>query len=300
MDIGKARMLVETKCYIALLNVIYGNLPFEVTTLDCIAAKRRLPCSLCLLRSTSAAFNFPSSPQPSDMPTLAPFKAPINTVTSLQTKPLLNKKELAHLEAELVKFGEVVRIAESAKDIHGYRPRSSYFPIPIINTILDNILGFSTEQEIKDSIPGWIFVDSYHTTALFALILRITTKISSDRDAARSQRNAKARATALAKRVAAQATLIDQTSPSDVEVVDPDPPAPVPHPLKRPALNTITNQPAKRVTRRSAPVPLASVSEVSASFRPAYQTRTTRTRIRGIGEENVPVVEPRRSGRFLK
>ena len=299
MDIGKARMLVEKKCYIALLNFIYGNLPSEITTLDCIAAKRKFPCSLCLLRSPSA-LNFPSSPQPLDMPALAPFQVPINTVTSSPTKPLLNKKERTNSETELIKFGEVVRIAESMKDIHGYRPRSSYFPIPIINIILDNLLGFSTEQDIKDAIPSWIFVNSYHTIALLALVLRLVSKILADRDAARSRRNAKARATALAKRLAAQTTLIDQTPPSDVKNVDPVPPAPLPPTLKRPALDAITNQPTKRATRRSAPVPLASVSEVSASFRPAYQTRTTRTRIRDVGGENAPVVEPRRSGRFLK
>jgi hypothetical protein len=80
----------------------------------------------------------------------------------------------------------------------------------------------------------------------------------------------------------------------------PVPPAPVPRTLKRPALDAITNQPSKRAVRRSAPVPLASVFEVSASFRPAYQTRTTRTRIRDVEGENAPVVEPRWSGRFLK
>ena len=96
-------------------------------------------------------------------------------------------------------------------------------------------------------------------------------KILSDRNAAWSQRNAKARATALAKRLAAKTTLIDQSPPSDADPVPPASisPVPVPHMLKRPALDAITNQPAKRATRRSAPVPLASVSEVSASFQPA-------------------------------
>ena len=70
----------------------------------------------------------------------------------------------------------------------------------------------------------------------------------------------------------------------------PVPPAPVPCTLKRPALNAITNQPSKCAIQWSAPVPLASVFEVSASFRPAYQTCTTHTRIQDVGGENVPVV----------
>ena len=129
---------------------------------------------------------------------------------------------------------------------------------------------------------------------------------SSDQDAAWSQRNAKARATALVKRLAAKTTLIDQTIPSDVEDVDPSipsapvPPTPVPHTLKCPTLDAITNQPSKHAVQQSASVPLASVSEVSASFWPAYQTCTTRTRIQDIGGENAPVVEPRQSGCFLK
>ncbi|KAJ7635589.1 P-loop containing nucleoside triphosphate hydrolase protein [Mycena polygramma] len=47
----KALVLSETLCIIAAINRHYANPPLEITTLDCIAAKRPLPCSLCSARA---------------------------------------------------------------------------------------------------------------------------------------------------------------------------------------------------------------------------------------------------------
>ncbi|KAJ7885657.1 hypothetical protein B0H14DRAFT_3431613 [Mycena olivaceomarginata] len=44
MDTVKAQFLIEKWCYYSFLNRHYANPPLELTTLDCLAAKRPLPC----------------------------------------------------------------------------------------------------------------------------------------------------------------------------------------------------------------------------------------------------------------
>ncbi|KZP20923.1 hypothetical protein FIBSPDRAFT_1044497 [Athelia psychrophila] len=51
MELAKALFLTEKTCYVASCNRIYGNLPLESSTTDCITAERPLPCSLCCQRS---------------------------------------------------------------------------------------------------------------------------------------------------------------------------------------------------------------------------------------------------------
>ncbi|KAJ6505453.1 P-loop containing nucleoside triphosphate hydrolase protein [Mycena sanguinolenta] len=51
METARALVLVEKKCYVGLINKLYGNPPLDITTLDCTQANRPLPCSLCLARS---------------------------------------------------------------------------------------------------------------------------------------------------------------------------------------------------------------------------------------------------------
>jgi hypothetical protein len=287
MDHGKALLLIEKNCYIRCLNFIYGNNFSETLKLDCVAAKRLLPCSLCFPRS-ALTLEFPPSPLPLGTPSLVAFKIPVSAAV-ISTKPLLTRKERAYAEAQLVKFGEIVRVVETPNDLHGYRPRSSYFPVPIITSILDNLTTITTGSILRVVIPTWVFINSHHEMALLALVLRLNTKVSADRDAARAERNEKNRAKALAKRTAAKAS--DSEGPTPVTVKR----------SKRPALDTVTNRPAKRAAKSTAPrAPVPSVADVARSFRPQYQTRTDRTRLTAsaIADENAGQVGLRRSGRL--
>jgi hypothetical protein len=198
MDHGNALLLTEKKCYIGLLNTVYGNNFSNTSILDCIAAKRRLPCSLCLTHS-ELALDFPPSPLPEGLPGLVAFKD-LTATTVLSTKALMTRKERTYADAELLKFGEIVQTTETRNDLHVYRPRSSYFPIPIITSILDSLTTISTEPNLHAIIPTWTYINSHHGTALFTLILRIQNKISADWETARITRNEKNRAKALAQR----------------------------------------------------------------------------------------------------
>ncbi|KAF5354533.1 hypothetical protein D9758_011246 [Tetrapyrgos nigripes] len=51
MDLAIALVLTETICYIACINRIYANPPISESSQDCITAKRKLPCSLCVKRA---------------------------------------------------------------------------------------------------------------------------------------------------------------------------------------------------------------------------------------------------------
>lgn len=63
LEHAKVLLLTEQQCYIAALNRIYQSPPLETTTLDCIAANRRLPCSLCATRN-NIHLDFPTPPLP--------------------------------------------------------------------------------------------------------------------------------------------------------------------------------------------------------------------------------------------
>ncbi|THU91468.1 hypothetical protein K435DRAFT_841004 [Dendrothele bispora CBS 962.96] len=64
MDPAKALFLAESSCRQARINKIYTNPPSETSYLDCIDAKRRLPCDLCRVRHDLLELNsvqFPPS-----------------------------------------------------------------------------------------------------------------------------------------------------------------------------------------------------------------------------------------------
>ncbi|KAJ7794485.1 hypothetical protein B0H14DRAFT_3496952 [Mycena olivaceomarginata] len=59
MSLIKAKFLTESHCYIAFLNIHFQNPPIVTSRLDCLTAKRLLPCSLCLARS-NRTLDFPA------------------------------------------------------------------------------------------------------------------------------------------------------------------------------------------------------------------------------------------------
>lgn len=108
MDLGKAGVLVEKKCYIANFNLLYGN---ETTYQDCIEASRRLPCSLCMPRSDIIP-EFLPSPLPPGCPPFPVLVIPpvpaSSSLVSVRSAPALTRKEQALALPELKKFAEYV------------------------------------------------------------------------------------------------------------------------------------------------------------------------------------------------
>ncbi|KAJ7107204.1 P-loop containing nucleoside triphosphate hydrolase protein [Mycena crocata] len=129
MEHAKALILVEKECYIAAFNRIYQNPPLDISTLDCIAAERRLPCSLCAARNETT-LTFSPSPLPPGI-SLPPFVAPSTEsapLSAVDKKLKLTTKEREMVEAALTAFGETVRRAERKDRKNQNRPKSSFFP----------------------------------------------------------------------------------------------------------------------------------------------------------------------------
>ncbi|KAJ7691360.1 hypothetical protein B0H17DRAFT_1201206 [Mycena rosella] len=125
MEHAKALLLIEKRCYIAAINRIYQNPPMETSTLDCIATKRRLPCSLCAARR-EISLTFPPSPLPSGI-TLPPFTPSVamqEPLSAAQKKLKLTKKERGIAAASLATFGETIFFLPRLHFHHHTRPSS--------------------------------------------------------------------------------------------------------------------------------------------------------------------------------
>lgn len=289
MEHAKALVLTEKICYIAAINRIYENPPLATTTLDCISAQRRLPCSLCAARK-NITISFPPSPLPSGLK-LPPFTPPTSklsaSLSAAEKKLKLKKKERDDAAATLTKFGETVRRAEYKKIANHHRPKSSYFPSSVCTIILDKLLSFDSLESLNAVVQPWIFALN-HTDSLYELVIDLQTSINSDRDEARLAKNAKQRATRKAKKAAVYEESSDEDEESEEESssadeVDDHPrSSPIPPPSKRakmapkPPLVEITNQerpaPRARAPRQKEP----TAATVAATFRPAYRTTSRR------------------------
>ncbi|KAF7358270.1 p-loop containing nucleoside triphosphate hydrolase protein [Mycena venus] len=98
LEHAKTLVLTEKVCYNAVINGIYENPPLDTSTLDCIAAGRRLPCSLCATRNnTSLVFSAPAFSPGVELPLFVhpPAADPIATLD----KALRLKKEREHAES---------------------------------------------------------------------------------------------------------------------------------------------------------------------------------------------------------
>jgi hypothetical protein len=134
----RALLLVENQCYISALNRIYHP-PLATTTLDCIAAKRRLPSSLCATRN-EVSLTFAASPLPPGMK-LSLFTPPnSNDIVSALQKKLRLITEREYADAYLVKFGKKVRPTERKHPVNQNRPKTSYLPSSVMKSILDQLL----------------------------------------------------------------------------------------------------------------------------------------------------------------
>lgn len=203
MEPTKAVVLAEKKCYIGNFNMLYGN---ESTFRDCIKAGRPLPCSLCGPR-TNINIDFPPSPVPPgypSFPVLIPLANPTPPLIITRSSPPLTRKEQAVALLELTKFGESVRIAQKGKSSHRYAPRTSYLPTATINTVINQFMEITTQDDLQAAIPLWKYHDEHGAHAI-ALIMSLRIKFNISRQEVRLLQNEKNRATAAAKHAAVAA-----------------------------------------------------------------------------------------------
>ena len=288
MELAKALILTETHCYDVALNRVYQNPPFKVTFLDCIAAKRRLPCSLCAARSKRTLV-FPAPLLPPGM-TLSPFKLPppIDAVDPAQKKLKLSKKENDAAESALVTFAETVRCAERKNIAHQNRPKSAFFPSSLIKAVLKSLLSLESRLMLDNILGSWTFASKY-TEPLFAIIQRLQRTFRAERETARLNKNAKQRTTRKSKKSGRSIDSEDELEKSDElentsgsddeddEAHQHPRSSPIPPPAKRskPALVEVTNQ--RRPTRPRLPKKgLESAATVTESYGPQYRTSRRR------------------------
>jgi hypothetical protein len=108
MEVAKALILTEMKCYDAVMNRIYQNPPREITLLNCLTAKQSHPCSLCATcAKVSLEFPTPLLPSGITLPLFTPVIAQADS-DSLPKKLKLKKKEREAAEPRLVAFSEMV------------------------------------------------------------------------------------------------------------------------------------------------------------------------------------------------
>jgi hypothetical protein len=147
---SKALIITKKQCYIAHINICYGNPPIETSSLDCLAAGRRLPYLLCLAQQGGGSLVFPPSPLPTSstpFPVLTAQKATTLPKLPLPKKDKLKEKEQVVGEKHLLNFGKSIRQIEQWLNVHKYRAHSSYFPSQIVSSLLDRFsvaLGITT------------------------------------------------------------------------------------------------------------------------------------------------------------
>ncbi|KAJ7688121.1 hypothetical protein B0H17DRAFT_1203130 [Mycena rosella] len=283
------------KCYIALINRHYGNPPLELTTLDCIAANRLLPCSLCIARANKTLV-FDAPPSSIVLPPFTPPSSVRSPALSTADKKLkLKTKERKLALSGLKEFRNKLRVEEQLSGRFRNHPPSLFLPPSILNAILDALLFISSSSDLDALLTQW-----YHrqtrTQSLFETINQLQTKIHRKREKKREETNRKARERRQAnKRKADDGSAYDQANsdfhdPEDHshepnyeldgsnEGADPPLsnddtfpatiPLPQPRPRKRRALETVTN-----TSRSRTRVPLQKAAEVSKEYGPQYRPR---------------------------
>ncbi|KAJ7190124.1 P-loop containing nucleoside triphosphate hydrolase protein [Mycena pura] len=202
LEHSSALVLSELTCYTAAINRIYRNPPLETSTLDCISARRPLPCSLCAKRK-NIKISFPSPPLPTGI-TLAPFRPPtISQSSPLSTeekKLKLKKKERDLVTCALEKFANGVRLVEQRQPENQHRPKSSYFLSTFRDALAAKLLSLKSLFDVHALVSSWLFPAS-HPGSLYDLVVELQATICSDRNTARLKKNAKQRASRTMKQV---------------------------------------------------------------------------------------------------
>ncbi|KAJ7721770.1 hypothetical protein B0H16DRAFT_1738054 [Mycena metata] len=186
---AKVEFLTEKICLNAAVNRVFENPPMDISNLDCIAAERPLPCSLCAARN-DIVLDFPAPPLPPGV-YFPPFTAPTTDqhATLTDKKLKLTQKERAEIEPRLVQFGETVRRAERKLAAHANRPKSAFFPSSILKSILDSFFTFESFDNLATHVALWTFAGGYQVR-LYALVHELRTTIQLQRKEAQEKKKA--------------------------------------------------------------------------------------------------------------
>ncbi|EEB88771.1 hypothetical protein MPER_13216 [Moniliophthora perniciosa FA553] len=285
MDLAKAIFLGNSHCFNSINNKIYQNEPLPDTQLDCIEAGRDEPCSLCCTRyhipEDARVYTVPDSP-------LLPFKtqtAPTALQPSSSRATKVTKKEAEGVRERLKLYELELWKEERLQGSHRNRPRLSYFPQSLVNILVTQLLTFDSQDSLDSVLTSnsWPFMASQNAK-LFQVVLSLQEKIKSDRKA-KSKKKSKNMTASSSTDVNSCALTMSNTStqpaPSDpctalANVTNTPPPSPKPtksSSKKRPA-PTKPNEPKAKKPREKA----KTVAETTATYRPAYNTRSSRTR----------------------
>ncbi|KAJ7155663.1 P-loop containing nucleoside triphosphate hydrolase protein [Mycena filopes] len=290
LEPAKVQLLTEKHCLNAAVNRIYQNPPLDTTILDCIAVKRKYPCSLCAARH-GLVLQFPAPPLPAGT-YLPPFTAPPPNLlgTAIDKKSKLTAKERDQAESVFVKFGETVRLAERKNPAHQNRPKAAFFPTSIMRPILDALLTIKSFEILEPLLASWVFARG-NRVRLYAVVDEIRTTIESQRKEAQKEKKAKRDGKRRkAKKMAVWEDESDEDGDrsekrseegSEEEEVDPHPrSSPIPPPPKRSRtiLDEVTNdaRPARAAPKKGPPKKLQTAAEVAQSYSAPYRTTSRR------------------------
>ncbi|KAF7339867.1 p-loop containing nucleoside triphosphate hydrolase protein [Mycena venus] len=293
----KAQLLTETHCYISVINRHYSNPPLETTSLDCIAANRPLPCSLCSARAKRTIV-FPAPPSAVRLPPIAAPPVVVSQKSSTPRKLKLSRKERESATAALITCRDKIRVKEQLAGNFRNMPPILFLPSTLQTVLLDKFLSINTESDLVSLVRSWQHRQR-HTKFLFDSITKLQRQIRTDREAARLAKNAKAQATRNAKRKRIDDNGDDGDLPShrtrrkrirrvvedsaaedegeDSDSYFPEVLLPKKTPSARPArtaLGTVTNVP--RTTKRRTKSPTHSAAETAAGYGPRYKPRIRR------------------------
>jgi len=270
-DKSKALVITEKSCYIACVNACYEDPPLDpsrpdLSRLDCIAAGRHLPCSLCLARQ-GRTITFPPSPSPTgshSLPILTPLGDASLQKLPIQKKDKLKKTERIRAEKHFLEIGASICELERNSNNHNlYLPRSSYFQSRIISSILDQLLVIHFPAQLEDIVKNsWMHYPN-HSTALFNSVIATQTAIVTQRSSKKSKQRDRRRMNLPEDESDSRPPLPDPAS-SAVEAVNQA------SSRKRVAIEDITNT-AKR--RRAPRASQPTVAQAFEDFGPKYRTR---------------------------
>ncbi|KAJ7183910.1 P-loop containing nucleoside triphosphate hydrolase protein [Mycena filopes] len=290
MSPEKALILTELTCLNAFTNGHYSNPPLETSTLDCIAARRLLPCSLCCARA-GLSFAFSAPPSSPQLAPLVPPLAPNLSKSRSTRKSKLSAKEKESATTKLTEVRDEIRAEEQLSGNFRNLPPVLFLPSSIRNNILDKLLTIESETDRPPLVASWSFRHHY-TDRLYERISSIQTTVNAAR---KEKSKATKKATTKRKRKRTTASeddeddykpTTDTTAPlrhstrphkrlqldkhaNDSDDSDSFPEAILPPPAPR---RNAARSPLKAVTNKPKPKQ-QTAADISKDFRPAYRPR---------------------------
>ncbi|KAJ7301473.1 P-loop containing nucleoside triphosphate hydrolase protein [Mycena albidolilacea] len=207
MGLIKAKFLTELYCYVAFLNIHFQNPPILTSWLDCLTAKRLLPCSLCLARS-GQSLNFPAPLSTHSFPALI-SPSPSKARSGCSRKLMLTCDERETATLPFTKFCDAIRLEEHRKGKFLEHPRAMFLPSSIVTSLLDNLLLIDSPDAMVKMplVQSWRHSGT-HSASLYRVLLKAQSKIrvrcQVDRDAKNKASRQKRAATKRMKRKAAE------------------------------------------------------------------------------------------------